>query len=254
MRRSNRPHDIDLSTLSDETEGERASRYTRNVGKALLILTSVYVLTRDAVERLLPVQQRDVALSDEHFSLRMPGVETRIDSSPESVLQEHVRRMQTVRLLRQEIRSHIQTIVDHSGAAEVALVMGKYMEKTRAAEPKAPSEYLSEMAATVSPDITASMHRLAEILQEHPELAPDLVPATRQILETLSMSDPRKYVGSIIPAQVPELDNKSMVQTTAQSFLEKEKGRGAYVDKPAVAETIPVHDLLSDPTLTILTL
>jgi hypothetical protein len=155
--------------------------------------------------------------------------------------------------LRLKMRKLIASIIENCGTTEVNIAVAKYMEiKNQNGEGKSHSDHLSDIATRLSPEIVRSMHRLAEILQEHPELAPDLLPAVEKCLSTLDFSDPRKYVGGLIPRSVPELHERETVRNASSEFLQREERRGAYEKEPAKAEIIPtLQDLLGEEVQTL---
>ncbi len=239
------------------------------LGTSLVVFASAFFTVRACLERLFPTPPAEDTYSDEYFSLAVPmpnmanAGERGGPSAPmpnvanggerRRSYEFHEQRMIEIHELRLKMRKLIASIIENCGTTEVNIAVAKYMEiKNQNGEGKSHSDHLSDIATRLSPEIVRSMHRLAEILQEHPELAPDLLPAVEKCLSTLDFSDPRKYVGGLIPRSVPELHERETVRNASSEFLQREERRGAYEKEPAKAEIIPtLQDLLGEEVQTL---
>lgn len=250
MRASNK---IDVTRLSHETEPERSRRRVSTLGTSLVVFASAFFTVRACLERLFPTPPAEDTYSDEYFSLAVPMPNVANGGERRRSYEFHEQRLIEIHELRLKMRKLIASIIENCGTTEVNIAVAKYMEiKNQNGEGKSHSDHLSDIATRLSPEIVRSMHRLAEILQEHPELAPDLLPAVEKCLSTLDFSDPRKYVGGLIPRSVPELHERETVRNASSEFLQREERRGAYEKEPAKAEIIPtLQDLLGEEVQTL---
>ncbi len=89
-------------------------------------------------------------------------------------------------------------------------------------------EKLSEAASKLTPELRSSVHAIAEILRDYPELAPDVLTCLHQFLSDLPMTDARKLAGMIIPCRDDSLEDSWNIQTTSREFLRLETQAGAY--------------------------
>ena len=97
-------------------------------------------------------------------------------------------------------------------------------------------EKLSAAAARLSPELRTSVHAIAEILHEYPQLAPEVLTCLHQYLSELPMTDPRKLAGMIIPCHDHSFEDAHNIRTTSEEFLRLEAEAGMY--RPPPLETL----------------
>jgi hypothetical protein len=97
-------------------------------------------------------------------------------------------------------------------------------------------EKLSEAAATLAPDLRKSVHAIAEILHDDPELAPEVLTCLHNFLNDLPMTDPRRFASMIIPTSDASLEDAGTIRMTAREFLRLEREAGVYA--PPTPETL----------------
>lgn len=135
-------------------------------------------------------------------------------------------REESLESMRAALRTRVNAFADVCGVSEASTLAMMCGDKPLT------GEKVSAAASKLSPELRSELHKIAEILRDYPELAPDVLNALNQYLAELSMMNPKKLACLAVPASDESLEDHTMVYVAARQFLESEKELGAYKETP----------------------